>query len=81
MTQIINLQNLRQKSGLLLKAKITEYDEGNDNDSSIKSETKAIKSNLCYYSDVYILVKGDMKITPINAGTNVAFKNCALFTK
>ena len=41
MTQIINLQNLQQKSGLLLKAKITEYDEGNDNDSSIKNLNKS----------------------------------------
>ena len=29
----------------------TEYGEGNENDSSFKSETKVIKSSLCDYSD------------------------------
>ena len=34
----------------------TEYDEGNENDSSIKFETKVIKSSLCDYSDAYMFV-------------------------
>ena len=33
-----------------------QYGIGNDNDSTIKFETKVIKPNLCDYSDVYILV-------------------------
>ena len=37
----------------------TEYGEGGKNDSSIKFETKVIKSSLCDYSDAYILVTGD----------------------
>ena len=36
---------------------------------------------LCDYSDVYILVTGDIKATGIAADTNVAFKNCAPFTR
>ena len=40
----------------------TEYGEGNENDSSIKFETKVIKVNLCDYSDAYILVTGDIKV-------------------
>ena len=57
--------------------------------SHIIFKTKMIKSSLCDYSDVYILVKG--KITITGAGDNaaarqadksykgVAFKNCAPF--
>ena len=50
-----------------------EYGEGNENDSRIKFETKVIKSNLCDYSDVYILVTGDITVININADPNVAF--------
>ena len=53
---------------------------GNENDSTIKFETKVIKSNLCDYSDAYILMTGDIKIADIAADTNVAFKHCAPFT-
>ena len=54
-----------------------QYCRGNENDSTIKFETKVIKPNLCDYSDAYILVTGDIKV----ANTNVAFKNCAPFTR
>ena len=59
----------------------TEYGERNENNSSIKFETKVIKSSLCDYSDAYILVTGDIKVTGGNADTKVAFKNCAPFTR
>ena len=59
----------------------TEYGEGNENDLRIKFDTKVIKSSLCDYSDAYIIVTGDIKITVIGADTNAAFKNCALFTR
>ena len=52
----------------------------NENDSSIKFETKVIKPNLCDYSDAYILVIGDIKDTNIAADTNVALKDCGPFT-
>ena len=58
-----------------------QYGIGNDNDSTIKFETKVIKPNLCDYSGAYILVAGDMKVAAIDADTNVTFKNCALFTR
>ena len=58
-----------------------QYGRGNENDSIIKFETKVIKPNLCDYSDAYILVTGDIKVTGITADTNVAFKNCAPFTR
>ena len=33
-----------------------QYGRGNENDSTIKIDTKFIKPNLCDYSDAYILV-------------------------
>ena len=38
-------------------------------------------SNLCDYSDAYILVTGDITATGGDANTKVAFKNFAPFTK
>ena len=45
------------------------------------------KSTLCYYSDSYILVKGNIKVNntgtvsaPTNRNKKVIFKNCAPFT-
>ena len=60
-----------------------QYGRGNvnENDSTIKFETKVIKPNLCDYSDAYILVTGDIKIADIAADINVAFKNCVPFTR
>ena len=58
-----------------------EYGEGNENDSSIKFETKVIKSSLCHYSDTYIYVTGNITVSGANANTKVAFKNCAPFTR
>ena len=58
-----------------------QYGRGNENDSTIKFDTKVIKLNLCDYSDAYILVTGDIKVADVAANTNVAFKNCAPFTR
>ena len=59
----------------------TDYGDGDENGTTIKFETKVIKSNLCDYSDAYILVTGDITATDGDANTKVAFKNCAPFTK
>ena len=56
-----------------LKAK----EEGSN---KINYHTKAVKSNLCDYNDVYISVNWDITITAHQA-IQVAFKNCAPFTK
>ena len=48
-----------------------QYGRGNENDSTIKFETKGIKPNLCDYSDTYILVTGDVKVADVAADTNV----------
>ena len=58
-----------------------QYGRENENESTIKFEIKVIKPNLCYYSDAYILVTGDIKVADVAANTDVAFKNCAAFTR
>ena len=47
----------------------------------LNSKPKSLKSNLCDYSDTYILVTGNITATGGDANTRVAFKNCAPFTK
>ena len=75
MTLIMNLQNLQQDQNN------GQHGRGNENYSTIKFETKVIIPNLCDYSDAYILVTGDIKVAVVAAITNVAFKNCAPFTR
>ena len=43
--------------------------------------TRSIESSLSDYSDVYILVTGNINVTPNNEATQVIFKNCAPFEK
>ena len=42
-----------------------QYGRGNENDATIKFETKVIKPNLCDYSDAYILVTGDTPLQDV----------------
>ena len=49
-------------------------------DNEIKFLTSSLESNLCDYSDAYILVTGNITTTP-NAVTQLIFKNCAPFKK
>ena len=58
-----------------------QYGRGNENDATIKFETKVIKPDLCDYPDAYVLVTGDIKVADVAANTNIAFKNCASFTR
>ena len=58
--------------------------ESNDNysdENEIKFLTNSLESNLCDYSDAYILVTGNITVTGGNNNTRVAFKNCAPFEK
>ena len=50
-------------------------------DNEIKFLTSSLESNLCDYSDAYILVTGNINVTGGDANTKVAFKNCAPFKK
>ena len=44
-------------------------------DNTIKFETETVKSSLCDYSDVLILVTGNITVNADN-NTDFAFKNC-----
>ena len=59
----------------------TDYGEKNEDSTTVKFETKAIKSCLCDYSGIYILVTGDITAIDGDANTRIAFKNSASFTK
>ena len=59
--------------------KNTDYGEGNEDDTTVKFETKVIKSSLCDYSNAYILVTGDITAIGGDADTTVVFKNCAIY--
>ena len=50
-------------------------------DNDIKFLTSSLESNLCDYSDAYVLVTGNISITGGNNNKKVAFKNCAPFKK
>ena len=52
------------------------YDEGNE----ILHNTEVLKSNLCYYNNAYILVRGDIPIIGCQV-TQVALKSCTPFIK
>ena len=43
---------------------------------TVKFETEIIKSSLCDYSNTFILLTGNVTVTP-NNNTDVASKNCA----
>ena len=49
--------------------------------SIVKFNTEIVKPFLCYYSDAYILVTGDIKVAAANDNTRVAIKNCHPFTR
>ena len=59
----------------------TNYDEVNENGTTVKFETQVFKSNPYDYTDAYIFPLRDVTTTGGDANTRVAFKNCALFTK
>ena len=48
--------------------------------NEIAYNTEISKSNLCDYNDAYILVRGDINVVAAPT-TQVAFTNCAPFTK
>ena len=81
MPLIMNLQNLQQENGTLLMTQVLDNMAEEMSNSTIKFEIKVIKPSLCDYSDAHILVTGDIKVAGVAANTNVAFKNCAPFTR
>ena len=64
-----------------IDAQNTDHGEENENSTNIKLKTKVIISSLWDYADAYVPVTGDTAKTNGDTDTNVAFKNCAPFTK
>ena len=63
-----NTPNQRSKFKTKNCVEINDYSRGTYNNDSQKFKTSILKSILCDYSDVYILVKGIIKVT--RAGDN-----------
>ena len=80
---ITNHKSLPQKDGNNDQNDGNDQNTGNnayvngEDGTTIKFETKVIKTNLRDYSDAYILVIGNIQNKPANSV--VAFKNCASF--
>ena len=74
----MKIQNLQQQKRYIIDSE----SKGNyEPVSKIKFLTSSLESNLCDYSDAYILVTGNINVTGGDANTKVAFKNCAPFKK
>ena len=56
-------------------------DTGEDNQNTIKYNTRVLKPDLCDYAEAYILVDGTIRATNALNATRLALKNCAPFTK
>ena len=82
-----NLSKFRTRNWV----EINDESRGNYANSDIRFKTTMLRSNLCDYSDSYILVKGTITITGAGGDAaarqaderdkGVTFKNCAPFTK
>ena len=72
----MKIQNLQQKKWYIIDSE----SKGNYlPDNEIKFLTSSLETNLCDYSDAYILVTGSIRITCGIENTKVPFKNCAPF--
>ena len=70
------IQDLKQESDILLN-----YSQDDDVHSTVKFDREIVRPFLCDYSDVYILVTGNIKVQNGNDATRVAIKNCHPFTR
>ena len=59
----------------------SEFKGNYSHHNPIKFLTNSLESSLCDYSDAYILVTGNITVTPNNVATQVVFKHCAPFEK
>ena len=78
--KILNLWNEANDSKFVTrKWNIVNYNSKLDYDATSEStyNIEILKSNLCDYNDAYSLVRGHLTVV----ATQVAFKNCAQFTK
>ena len=87
--KIINLLEKTPNQPIKFRTKnLIELNDASRGTYNINSKTSMLRSNLCDYSDAYILVKGTITIAPVppppanpnNNDKEVMFKNCAPFT-
>ena len=86
MQKIVNLLNGTDNVNLKFATKKwyiidSESNSNYSQNDEIRFLTRLIESSLCDYSDVYILVTGNITATPNNVVTQVVFKNFSLFEK
>ena len=84
--KIVNLLNDTDNENSKFATKkwyvIDSESKGNySHENPIKFLTSSLESNLCDYSDAYILVIGNINVTGGNANTKVAFKSFAPIKK
>ena len=82
--KIVNLLNGSNNENSKIATKkcyvIDSGSKGNySHENPIQFLTSSLESNLCGYSDAYILVTGNITVTLNNVATQVVFKNCAPF--
>ena len=81
-------QNQPSKFGTRNWVEINDESKGRYDNSNIRFKTSMIRTNVCDYSDAYILVKGTITVPDTaalgvavnNINKEVIFKNCAPFT-
>ena len=90
--KIVNLlddtANLPSKFTTRNRVEVNDESKRKYDNSSIRFKASVIRSNLCDYSDAYILVKGTITVLNMvavgaaiyNTNKRVIFKNCAPFT-
>ena len=80
----MNLLNEANYSKFVTRKWKIVYDQSNANydvGKKIIYDTEVLNSNICDYSDAYILIRGNIITTAHNNPTPVPFKNCASFIK
>ena len=84
--KVINLLNSTENEYLKFATKkwyvIYSETKGHySHENRIKFLTNLLESNICDYSDAYVLVTGNIAVAGGNNNTKVAFKNCSSFRK
>ena len=84
--KVINLLNSTENEYLKFATKkwyvIYSETKGHySHENRIKFLTNLLESNICDYSDAYVLVTGNIAVAGGNNNTKVAFKNCSPFRK
>ena len=77
MDETSNSKFVTRKWNIVNDQSNANYDAG----CEIIYNTEVLKSNLFGFNDPYILVKRNITIAGHNLATDIAFKNCATFTK